>query len=719
MNTTVPRAISEPLRAAIVGTGYIAEFHARAIMAMPRVKLVSVCDANLRSAQSFAAAQGVPAAFDSLESMLEAQQLDVIHILAPPDKHHSLAKTALQSGVNVFLEKPMCTSVDEAEDLLALAREKGLRVGVNHNFLFSGAYRRLRDVIHSGAIGPLDHVSFNHFFELSQIRSGPYDAWMLRAPGNAILEIGPHLMSAVLDLVGTPDDISVAADRQFDLPTGARVFRRWRVRTTVGRTAVDININLGPGFSERAISVRGLFGSAAVDFDANTCLVDRRTPFGMDLDRYQRSRSLARQLRSQARETLTDYILSKLKLQQRGNPYQVSILESVAAFYSGLVTHEALDNRIDGGFGRNVVEWCTKIIQAAKIEPVAAHESRRHNTLKAQPTVLILGGSGFIGRELIRQLLASGYCVRAMMRSAGAALEALNSDRLEIVHGDMRSVADLKSALRGIEFVYHLATAEAKTWNDSLQLIVEPTRLVGEACLAAGVKRLIFTGTIDSYYAGAKAGTITEKTPLDRNIGRRNYYARGKATAEAILTEMHRTQRLPVVIFRPGIVIGQGGNPFHWGVGRFTESVCEVWGDGNNKLPFVLVTDVASALVRSIQVPGIEGCSYNLIDVPLLTARDYLHELERLAGIKLTIYYRPMWRFYLADLAKWSVKVAVHHPDRIRIPSYRDWESRTQKAIFDCGRARAELAWAPASDRTRMINEGIGGSLQSWLAACE
>ena len=177
MNTTVPRAISEPLHAAIVGTGYIAEFHARAIRAMPRVKLVSVCDANLRSAQSFAAAQGVPAAFDFLESMLEAQRLDVIHILAPPDKHHLLAKTALQSGVNVFLEKPMCTSVDEAEDLLALAREKGLRVGVNHNFLFSGAYRRLRDVIHSGAIGPLDHVSFNHFFELSQIRSGPYDAW--------------------------------------------------------------------------------------------------------------------------------------------------------------------------------------------------------------------------------------------------------------------------------------------------------------------------------------------------------------------------------------------------------------------------------------------------------------------------------------------------------------------------------------------------------------
>src|SRR5262249_39537327 len=154
-----------------------------------------------------------------------------------------------------------------------------------------------------------------------------------------------------------------------------------------------------------------------------------------------------------------------------------------------------------------------------------------------------------------------------------------------------------------------------------------------------------YTGTIASYYAGARAGTITEQTPLDRNIGRRDYYARTKAAAEVILMEMHRTQRLPVVIFRPGIVIGRGGTPFHWGVGRFSDSNCEVWGDENNKLPFVLVTDVASALVRGIQVSEIEGRSYNLIDVPLLTARDYLTELQRLAGITLSVHYRSIWHF--------------------------------------------------------------------------
>ena len=83
----------------------------------------------------------------------------------------------------------------------------------------------------------------------------------------------------------------------------------------------------------------------------------------------------------------------------------------------------------------------------------------------------------------------------------------------------------------------------------------------------------------------------------------------------------------------------------------------------------------------------------------------------------LDVRYRPIFQFYLTDLAKWLVKLLVRHPDRGRIPSYRDWESRTQKAIFDCSRARSELAWAPTSNRQRLIDEGIGGALRVWLAA--
>ena len=287
-----------------------------------------------------------------------------------------------------------------------------------------------------------------------------------------------------------------------------------------------------------------------------------------------------------------------------------------------------LDVRISEGLGRDVIEYCARIVDAAGVPTAAAKQLHSVGAVK-RPTVLVLGGAGFIGRELIQQLLAAGYGVRAMIRGSAAALHGLRSDSLEIIRGNIGDEADMRRALTGIEFVYHLAHAHAKTWDDYKLHVVEPTRLVGELCLAANVKRLVYTGTIDSYYAGAKAGTITEDTPLDPNINRRNYYARAKAEAEGILMELRKTRQLPLVILRPGIVIGSGGNPFHWGVGRFSGNICEVWGDGSNRLPFVLVADVASALVRAIEIPAIEGRSYNLIDTPLLTASGLSGDLEQ------------------------------------------------------------------------------------------
>jgi nucleoside-diphosphate-sugar epimerase len=118
-----------------------------------------------------------------------------------------------------------------------------------------------------------------------------------------------------------------------------------------------------------------------------------------------------------------------------------------------------------------------------------------------------------------------------------------------------------------------------------------------------------------------------------------------------------------------------------------------------------------------MEVPGIEGKSFNLIDLPMLSARDYIAALEKIGGFKIDARPGSILGFYLNDMLKWPIKVAVKHPDAQRVPSYADWESRTQKAMFDCRRTREELGWAPASDPERMLKEGIGGSMAGWLGA--
>src|SRR5690606_14490935 len=106
------------------------------------------------------------------------------------------------------------------------------------------------------------------------------------------------------------------------------------------------------------------------------------------------------------------------------------------------------------------------------------------------------------------------------------------------------------------------------------------------------------------------------------------------------------------------------------------------------------VQDVADAIVRCLEVDGIEGEAFNLVDEPLLTANDYLDELERAAGLRIARHMKPIWQAYAADVLKWAVKTVVGHPQRER-PSLRAWRSRTAAAQFDCGKARQKLGWSP------------------------
>jgi predicted dehydrogenase/nucleoside-diphosphate-sugar epimerase len=692
-------------RVAFLGTGYIADWHAQCIASVDGVKLAAVCDRILPKAQSLAGKYGVAGVYGSLEEMLSAEKLDAVHILLPPNLHFSAAKTILEAGVSVLLEKPMCDRADDCDALVKLAAERGLRLGVAHNFLFAPPYEQLRRDLRGGILGRIDHVTIMWNRPLPQTVFGPFDIWMLRDPRNIMSEVGSHSVAHMLDLVGEPEHLDAHASNAIELPTGKTFYRRWQVNAFKDRTAVELRFSFVPGFSEYGIHVRGSLASGTVDFERNTYTLQQHRPADPDFDSYGMITGQAKYLKQQARQTLKRYILSKLKLEKRGNPYGESIARAMDAFYAPVE-----DDRVSGATGAKVIHICEAMAAAAKL-PATTSAAAPAQSERRKARILVLGGTGFLGKEVVRQLVASRESVRLLVRSAAS----LPSDVRAVVEcqtGDASNKQDLLHAMEGVECVIHLARANVKSWADYKEYEVEATRKVAECALQAGVARLLYTGTIGSYYAGARAGTITEATPLDQSSP--NFYARAKRESEALLMQMHRTQGLPVVILRPGIVIGRGGSPFHWGVGMWWhDSVCQIWGAGKTKLPFVLVQDVARGILAAIEMPGINGQSFNLIADPCLSAQEYLNELDRCGGMRIQRHATPILRFYLIDMLKWVVKMAVRHPDR-QMPTYRDWEGRTASAYFDCTAAKTTLGWTPVTSREELVCLGIEEPLKEF-----
>ncbi len=199
---------------------------------------------------------------------------------------------------------------------------------------------------------------------------------------------------------------------------------------------------------------------------------------------------------------------------------------------------------------------------------------------------------------------------------------------------------------------------------------------------------------------------MTGATPPDPEADTRADYARAKALADRMLLAMHAREHLPVTILRPGIVVGDGTSPFHSGVGFFnTEQHCIGWNAGKNPLPFVLVEDVAGAILGAIRADGIEGRCYNLAGDARPTARAYIADLALALGRPLRFHPQSATWLWGEDMGKWLIKRATGRA--APMPSRRDFLSRGMTATFDCADAKHDLNWRPTSDAKAFHDRAI------------
>ncbi len=196
------------LRAAIVGTGFIAT--KKHLPAFARIKdrcdLVAIVDVDEDAGRAAAAAFGIPHSYTDVGEMLEREQPDLVDICTPPRTHAPIALQAIEAGANVMIEKPMATSVQDCDAVIAAAGERGVQIAVGHSDLFYPPFIRARDLVRKGAIGTFTGMSIFLSTPVDYMTSRE-DHWAHKLPGGVIGESGPHVVYLTLAFINPIADV--------------------------------------------------------------------------------------------------------------------------------------------------------------------------------------------------------------------------------------------------------------------------------------------------------------------------------------------------------------------------------------------------------------------------------------------------------------------------------------------------------------------------------
>jgi predicted dehydrogenase len=182
----------------VVGYGYWGPNVVRNLDQIDGSQVVAVCDKSPQSRKRIQKAHpNVTVTADSADLMTSAD-IDAIAVITPVWTHYELAKAALEHGKHVFVEKPFTSCVAQAEELINLAEQKNLKIMVDHTFLFTGAVRKISQLLDEGALGKL------YYYDSTRVNLG-----LFQHDVNVIWDLAPHDLSIIDHLIKeSPEAVS-------------------------------------------------------------------------------------------------------------------------------------------------------------------------------------------------------------------------------------------------------------------------------------------------------------------------------------------------------------------------------------------------------------------------------------------------------------------------------------------------------------------------------
>ena len=204
--------MSETLRVAVLGAGAITQVaHLPVLRKLKGVEVAAICDSDFAKARSLAERFEIANAYDDIEELLGATELDAVVICTPNHLHEGHVLAALGAGLHVLVEKPLALNTASAQRVIRAAEKKDRVVMVGMNHRYRADVQIVRSFVQTGELGEVESVRGSwHVFRPSRAQLG----WRLRrdlAGGGAMLDLGLSILDLGLWLAGNPRPVRVSA----------------------------------------------------------------------------------------------------------------------------------------------------------------------------------------------------------------------------------------------------------------------------------------------------------------------------------------------------------------------------------------------------------------------------------------------------------------------------------------------------------------------------
>lgn len=624
---------SIPLKIGIVGCGNIAKVHLKYIVKYIDPENIAVCDRDHVRLEDFANSNHISHKYDNIETMCLFFKPDVVHILTPPFTHKGIALQCMNAGVNVLIEKPMCLDEDEADEIIATAQNNDVRVCTNHMRMFDPLLLRVQEILEFGEVGEIANIYGCYSHDLMEKKDSDSTAkWMVNLKGGMLFDVSPHLVY-ILDefLPGLKFDHVETVCKQSGEVLGIVASGS----SGIGTGIIHLALNIFP--LQNYVRFDCTRGVIKIDFRNYLITVRKRSGLPNAVERLAGNISEGWQIISGTICSIFNFVSGRL------DPYGGTDV-IIREFYAALMCDGI--SPVPAEKGRALVKLTHQIF--SQVSETMQGKEIRINTLKDEADVLVTGGTGFIGKALVRRLFASGRRIRIFTHQDPSVVKEIFPDikELDIIKGDIYCYGDVLNACRGVGTVYHLAAAMKGDWNYFLDTTITGTKNMLRAIDEVGVKQLIYVSTLNVLDAKnfPHNGTITEEFNYENHPERRGNYSNAKLQTERLVLEAVNTTKTRIILLRPGLVYGPCGTLFPMDVGiRIGKKLVACIGMGNRKIPFVYVDNLVDALMLTENSSGKSGSIYNVVDNDYPTQNDYIRLYKQLTNEKFITIRIPLW----------------------------------------------------------------------------